>query len=189
MSLWRIRSACTVGVVVVANCACVSSLVSLLVPVGSTVVASAIGDPDGTRTVTSIVALLVAAGIALLVLARWLIRATRPDRELLAPLEVMGDRSWRRADPVWQRRLLHSVRPADAQPLVRGVEPPAIDASFDDGPSVSGFDDLLDDVPEIDITGIDDADDDVDEDVDDVDEDDAAVAEVVADVPVPDRPG
>lgn len=185
MLLWRIRSACAVRVVVVANCACVSSLVSLPVAVGSTVVAAAIGDPDGTRTVTSIVALLVAAGIALLVLARWLIRATRPDRELLAPLEVMGDRSWRRADPVWQRRLLHSVRPADAQPLVRGVEPPAIDASFDDGPSVSGFDDLLDDVPEVDVTGIDDADDDVDENVEDGD----AVAEVVVDVPVPDRPG
>lgn len=154
---------------------------SLLVANGSTAVAAAIGDPDGTRTVTSIVALLVAAGIALLVLARWLIRATRPDRELLAPLEVMGDRSWRRADPVWQRRLLHSVRPADAQPLVRGVEPPAIDASFDDGPSVSGFDDLLDDVPEV-VTGIDDAD-----DADDVVDD--GVDEGVVDVPVPDRPG
>ena len=59
-----------------------------------------IGDPDGTRTVTSIIGLLVAVGLALAMIAVWLHRATRPDPELLAPLELMGERKWRRADPV-----------------------------------------------------------------------------------------
>lgn len=101
-----------------------------------------IGDPDGTRTVTSIVALLVALGLGLLLLAVWIFRTTRPDPELLAPLEVMGERAWRRGDPVWQRRRLDELRPAAAKPLAPSVAPPEFDASFDDGPTASGFDDL-----------------------------------------------
>ena len=75
---------------------------------------ASIGDPDGTRTVISIVALLVAIGVALVLLAVWVYRTTRPDPELLAPLEVMGERSWRRGDPVWQRRRLDELRPPGA---------------------------------------------------------------------------
>lgn len=101
-----------------------------------------IGDPDGTRTVTSIIALLVALGLALAMLAVWLHRTTRPDPELLAPLEVMGERKWRRADPVAQRRTLDEVRPAQARPLEPSVAPPAFDAAFDAGPTGAGFDDL-----------------------------------------------
>ena len=92
--------------------------------------ASSVGDPAGTRTITSIVLLLAVLGIALLMLAIWLFRLTRPDKELLAPLEVMGERKWRRADPVWQRRRLDEVRPDEAQPLQPSAAPPDFDEAF-----------------------------------------------------------
>lgn len=103
---------------------------------------ASVGDPEGTRTVTSIIALLVALGLALVLLAIWLRRATRPDPELLAPLEAMGERRWRRRDPVWQRRRLDELRPTGAEPLEPSVAPPDIDEAFDHGPAASGFDDL-----------------------------------------------
>lgn len=106
--------------------------------------AAAVGDPDGTRTVTSIIALLVALGVALAMLAIWLFRSTRPDPELLAPLEVMGERKWRRGDPVWQRRRLDEIRPQGAAPLEPSIAPPDIDEAFDQGPPALGFDDLHD---------------------------------------------
>ncbi|HSH11117.1 MAG TPA: hypothetical protein VLA10_04965 [Ilumatobacter sp.] len=105
-------------------------------------VVAAVGDPEGTRTVTSIIALLAVLGVALLMLAVWLFRTTRPDPELLAPLEMMGERRWRRGDAVWQRRRLDEIRPNGAMPRERSSAPPALDTSFDDGPSASGFDDL-----------------------------------------------
>lgn len=117
----------------VAHWSCVASFIPTL---------STIGDPDGARTVTSIVALLVAMGIALLLLAVWIFRSTRTDPELLAPLEVMGERSWRRKDPVWQRRRLDELRPPGAKPLDPSVAPPEIDEAFEAGPVASGFDDL-----------------------------------------------
>ncbi len=104
-----------------------------------------VGDPEGTRTITSIVALLVAIGLALLMVAVWLYRSTRPDPELLAPLEMMGERKWRRADPVWQRRRLDQLRPDGAQPLEPSSAPPDIDEAFDLGPTAPGFDDLAGD--------------------------------------------
>lgn len=103
---------------------------------------TSIGDPDGARTMTSIIVLLVAIGLALILLAVWIFRATRPDPDLLAPLEVMGERSWRRKDPVWQRRRLDELRPPGAKPLVPSAAPPELDESFEAGPSASGFDDL-----------------------------------------------
>lgn len=101
-----------------------------------------IGDPDGARTVTSIIALLVALGLGLAMLAVWLRRTTRPDPELLAPLEKMGERRWRRADPVAQRRALDEIRPRGAVPLTPSAAPPQVDEAFDAGPTASGFDDL-----------------------------------------------
>ena len=95
----------------------------------------------------SFVLLLAVLGIALIMIAIWLFRLTRPDKELLAPLEVMGERKWRRADPVWQRRRLDEVRPGDAQPLQPSAAPPDFDeAFFDQRPAAAGFDDLHDDV-------------------------------------------
>jgi hypothetical protein len=107
--------------------------------------AASVGDPEGTRTITSIVVLLAVIGTALVMLAFWLFRLTRPDKELLAPLEVMGERKWRRADPVWQRRRLDQVRPTDAQPLQPSAAPPDFDeAFFEHVPAAAGFDDLHD---------------------------------------------
>ncbi|MEO6653878.1 MAG: hypothetical protein ABIP17_14615 [Ilumatobacteraceae bacterium] len=104
-----------------------------------------IGDPDGTRTITSLVALLVALGLALVMVAIWLFKTTRPDPALLAPLEAMGERNWRRLDPVGQRRRLDALRPADADPIEPSVAPPEFDMAFDVAPSSPGFDDLQDD--------------------------------------------
>ena len=108
-------------------------------------VAADVGDADSTRTVWAIVALLVVMGLALVMLAFWVRRTTRPDPEFLAPLELMDDRSWRKGDAVWQRRRLDEVRPEGATPRERAAAPPRLDESFDAGPSVSGFDDLHDD--------------------------------------------
>jgi hypothetical protein len=112
--------------------------------VAGVAVLSSVGDPEGTRTISSIVALLVVLGIGLVMLAVWLFKLTRPDKELLAPLEVMGERKWRRADPVWQRRRLDEVRSPTAQPLQPSAAPPDLDEAFDRGPTASGFDDLHD---------------------------------------------
>jgi hypothetical protein len=55
----------------------------------------------------------------------------------------MGERKWRRADPVWQRRHLDEVRPGGADPLEPTSAPPATDAEFERGPQPIGFDDLV----------------------------------------------
>jgi hypothetical protein len=89
------------------------------------------------------IVLLVALGFAMILLAVWLLRNTRPDPEVLAPLERMGERRWRRADPVWQRRHLDEVRPGGADPLEPTSAPPATDADFERGPQPIGFDDLV----------------------------------------------
>lgn len=115
--------------------------------IGASAFAVDIGDPDSTRTVWAIVALLVVIGLGLVMLAFWLRRSTRPDPEFLAPLELMGERTWRRGDPVWQRRRLDEVRPEGAEPLRRSAAPPHLDESFDAGPSGDGFDDLQEDTP------------------------------------------
>lgn len=104
---------------------------------------------DDTRTLLSIVVLLAVVGLVLLMLAVWTVRATRPDRELLAPLEVMGRRKWRRSDPVWQRRNLDEVRPADAEPLSPAPATPSLDAAFEAGPQAPGFDDLPEELAEV----------------------------------------
>lgn len=97
---------------------------------------------DDARELWSIVALLAVIGIGLAMLAVFAIKATRPDRELLAPLEVMGRRKWRRSDPVWQRRELDAVRPAGAQPLAPAPAVPVPLEGFEEGPPAVGFDDL-----------------------------------------------
>ena len=112
-------------------------------PTRSSVALVAVGDPARDRTVYSTIVLLVALGFALILLAVWLLRTTRPDPDVLAPLERMGQRKWRRADPVWQRRHLDQVRPGGADPLEPSTAPPATDADFERGPQPIGFDDLV----------------------------------------------
>jgi len=60
--------------------------------------------------------LLVVIGIAMICTAVWLVRATRSDSRSLGPLEVMGDRSWRRRDADARSRALDAARPDDAPP-------------------------------------------------------------------------
>jgi hypothetical protein len=68
-----------------------------------------------TGTTTFIIAaLLVALGVAMIVTAVWLVRATRTDVRALGPLEVMGDRRWYRADPERRTRSLDAARPPGA---------------------------------------------------------------------------
>lgn len=103
----------------------------------------ALGDPDSSRAVYGIIAALGALGLLLVMLAIWLIRRTRPDPELLAPLERMADRSWLEQDPVAQRRALDAVRPDGATPIYRAPSVPKIDAEFDRSrPAIANFDDL-----------------------------------------------
>jgi hypothetical protein len=63
-----------------------------------------------------LVAVLVALGLTMIVLAIWLVRSTRSDAPALGPLEAMGDRSWRRADALRRQETLAEARPAGAPP-------------------------------------------------------------------------
>lgn len=107
-----------------------------------------VGDPAATRTVYITVGLLVLLGVALAALAVWLWRRTRPEPQLLAPLEEMQTRRWRKQDPAGQRRALDASRPAGARPVRREAAEPAVDTDFGTTRPVVGFDDLVDDPPE-----------------------------------------
>ena len=74
----------------------------------------AAGDPQSTRVIYAIVVALIVVGVALLLLAVWVIRRTRADLELLGPLERMGDSKWRKSGPEARLALLNEVRPAGA---------------------------------------------------------------------------
>jgi hypothetical protein len=88
------------------------------------------GDPGSTRLVYAMVAGLLVVGVAFLLLGIWLFRQTRYDPPVLAPLERMGDKKWRRQiDPATQRRVLDEVRPAGA--LRQESSPPELDAEFE----------------------------------------------------------
>ena len=90
------------------------------------------GDPGSTRLVYAMVAGLVVVGIVFVLLGIWLFRQTRYDPPVLAPLERMGDRDWRRqSDPATQRRVLDEVRPEGAEPLRLESSPPTIDEEFE----------------------------------------------------------
>ena len=63
-----------------------------------------------------LVAVLVLLGLGMIVLALWLVRSTRSDPQVLGPLEVMGDRRWRKGDADRRQRDLDTARPAGAWP-------------------------------------------------------------------------
>lgn len=74
---------------------------------------------------------LVVIGVLLVVLAVWIIRQTRVDLDVLAPLERMGDSEWKKRDRSTQRRMLDEVRPEGAQPLAPAKLPPSLDDEFE----------------------------------------------------------
>src|SRR4051794_31782536 len=67
-------------------------------------------------TLTTLVTVLVVLGLGMIALAVWLLRTTRTDPQALGPLEVMGDRSWRRGDAERRQTNLATARPEGAPP-------------------------------------------------------------------------
>lgn len=66
---------------------------------------------------------LIVLGLVLLVVTLSFWRAAVEDPEVLAPLEVMADRSFARADETKRLALLNQVRPQGAEPVVHHVAP------------------------------------------------------------------
>lgn len=101
------------------------------------------GDASSTRTVYMTIVALVVIGVLLLVVAIWLFKQTKPEPELLAPLERMDDRSWRRQNPTEARRDLDGLRPSGARPVAKAQGVPSIDSQFSaNSPVLGSFDDL-----------------------------------------------
>jgi hypothetical protein len=63
-----------------------------------------------------LVAILALLGLGMIALAVWLVRSTRTDPQALGPLEVMGDRRWRKGDSDRRKANLDTARPASAGP-------------------------------------------------------------------------
>ncbi len=99
-------------------------------------------DPGSSRLVYAMVVGLAVVGIALVALGVWLIRQTRRDLEVLAPLELMGDPQWAKQDPATQLRALDAIRPAGARPLRFVASLPRFDAEFDLAPEITSLTDL-----------------------------------------------
>ena len=112
--------------------------------------ADSVNDPDSTRKVYLLAGGLALLGIALVAITVWFWRSTRHDPELLAPLEVIGGRRFRRLEDNAQQAVLDDARPATATPMRWGVrrgeasgEPPIdLRASLRTGPA--GYEDLHD---------------------------------------------
>ena len=118
--------------------------VSIAANVPSLLASASVGDPSATRTVYITVVALLVLGVALVALAVWLWRRTRPELQLLAPLEQMDTRAWRKQDPAGQRRALDASRPPGARPVRREAAEPDMDTEFAAPRPVVGFDDLAD---------------------------------------------
>lgn len=67
-------------------------------------------------TVLLLVVALAALGVAMIAMTVWLVRATRTDHVVLGPLEVMGDRGFRRATEESRASRLGAARPSGAPP-------------------------------------------------------------------------
>lgn len=90
-------------------------------------------------TVAVLVTLLALLGLAMIAVAIWLVRTTRTDPVALGPLEVMGERQWRKGDADHRRTVLDTARPVGAptsaavvplevSPQPKGdASPPAVD--------------------------------------------------------------
>ena len=85
------------------------------------VLADSINDTNSTRKVYMLAGGLALLGIALILITVWFWRSTRHDPELLGPLEVMGDRKFKRLEGSEQKQVLDGKRPTDADPKEWGV--------------------------------------------------------------------
>jgi hypothetical protein len=106
------------------------------------------GDPASSRVVYAMVIGLIVIGLLLIALGIWIVRQTRVDLDVLAPLERMGDGEWKKRDRSTQRRMLDEVRPEGARPLTPATRPPSLDEEFElDEHPVTSFSDLGPGVP------------------------------------------
>lgn len=69
---------------------------------------------------------LIVLGLALLVTTISLVRGAAEDPEILAPLEVMADRAFARADHERRTQILNQFRPNDADPVDLGEVAPTL---------------------------------------------------------------
>jgi hypothetical protein len=69
---------------------------------------------------------LIVLGLVLLVVTLAFWRSAVEDPEVLAPLEVMADRGFARADDTKRLAMLNQVRPDGAEPVVHHVAPPVL---------------------------------------------------------------
>lgn len=112
-------------------------------PVTAAAAAPAVVASTGMTTLIVVLSLLALAVVMILV-AVWLVRTTRRDPAALGPLEVMADRTWRKADPDGRTQLLSSARPAGAPapcPVI-GYEPVAAEDTASDGAGPLGAGDV-----------------------------------------------
>lgn len=110
--------------------------------------AADLSDANADRIIYLVAAGLVLLGIALAVVTVWWWRSTRPEHPSLGPLEVMGEKKFRRSSSAERRQIIANSRPPGAQPLI--VEPPVprpVDLAMLAGAAPQGFDDLRIDAP------------------------------------------
>jgi len=78
---------------------------------------------------------LVALGVVLLAVTAVFWRSAVEDPVVLAPLEVMADRRFARADESTRSALLNQVRPEGAEPVVHDAAPPVLAREPDSEPA------------------------------------------------------
>ncbi len=116
------------------------------------VVADEINDTGSTRLVYLLALALVLLGAGLVAITVWFWRNSRPEPQLLAPLEVMEATKFRRMSRLEQRRLLDSVRPPGAEPVNKSVSigalmpQPEVDLRAIGKAELPPIDDLRDDL-------------------------------------------
>lgn len=105
--------------------------------------AADLSDANADRIIYLVAAGLVLLGLALAVATVWWWRSTRPEHPALGPLEMMGERRFRRSSDAERRQIIANSRPPGAKPLI--TEPPVprpIDLAVLADAAPTGFDDL-----------------------------------------------
>jgi hypothetical protein len=106
--------------------------------------AADLSDANADRIIYLVAAGLVVLGIALAVFTVWWWRSTRPEHPSLGPLEVMGEKRFRRSGAAERRQIIANSRPPGAQPLITEPPPPEqVDLGSFAGRQAKGFDDLV----------------------------------------------
>ena len=105
-------------------------------------------DPGRARLLFAAAAALALLGVITAVATAWWWRRTRIDHPALGPLELMGQRQWRRSGDVDQAQSLDRARPVGAER--QAAEPhraEPIDLSLAKSNEAVSFDDLRDEPP------------------------------------------